>query len=173
VLARIEAETRGPGLRALYVSAWARRPLLVPSLLPATLLLGLMLGAALLLDPDVEELPPVAAVTVGEWNTAPVSTPGPLLPMAAVVLRRLQVGRLGEREVLDHMVEGSLFVETIVGTDGNVSAVNVLAGNQELGAPLRDALWQERFAPTRYRGRLVEVSIYRLISRMEVRAPLT
>lgn len=173
VLARIEAETRGPGLRALYVTAWARRPLLLPSLVPAVLLLGALLGTALLLDPAAEELPPVAAVTVGEWNTTPVPAPGPPLPVAAVALRRLHWGALGEREVLDHMVEGSLFVETVVGTDGNVSAVHVLAGNQELAAPLRDALWQERFAPTRYRGRLVEVSVYRLISRMEVRAPLT
>lgn len=173
VLGRIEAETRGPGLRALYVTAWARRPLLLPSLVPAVLLLGALVGTALVLDPAAEELPPVAAVTVGEWNTTPAPAPGPPLPVAAVSLRRLASGALGEREVLDHMVEGSLFVETRVGTDGNVSAVHVLAGNQELAAPLRDALWQERFAPTRYRGRLVEVSVYRLISRMEVRAPVT
>lgn len=175
VLSRVEAETRGPGLRALYRSSWAERPLILPSLVPAALLLCLTLGLALRLDAPVavdEPLPPVPPRMLGDWNTAPVR-PAPLVHTAKVGLPRMREGGLGGQDVLDGMVEGSLFLETVVGSDGNVSEVTVLDGNQELGTPLREALWRERFEPVRYRGRPASVSVYRLISRMEVRAPLT
>ena len=41
------------------------------------------------------------------------------------------------------------------------------------GGALIAALRQQRFEPTRYRGRFVAVSVYRLISRLEVRSPRT
>lgn len=175
VLSRVEAETRGPSLRALYRSSWAARPLILPSLVPAALLLSLTLGLVLRLDgPAIsdEPLPPVPAQMLGDWNTAPAG-PAPLVHTAKVGLPRMREGGLGGQDVLDGMVEGSLFLETVVGSDGNVSEVTVLDGNQELGTPLREALWRERFEPVRYRGRPASVSVYRLISRMEVRAPLT
>jgi Putative zinc-finger len=173
VLSRIEAENyRGLGLRSLYRSSWAARPLLLPSLVPAVGLLCAALSAAWLMGNTSAELPAVASMTVGEWNTAPAMS-SPLMGASTVGLpRRRDDGQSG-REALDHMVAGSLFVETVVATDGTVSEVNVLDGNQELGTPLRDALWAERFEPTRYRGRPVAVSVYRLFSRMDVRAPVT
>ena len=48
------------------------------------------------------------------------------------------------------------------------SAVTVLGGDSELARPVVDALRRERYEPARFRGRPVAVSIYRLISRMEV-----
>ena len=174
VLGRVEAETRGPGLRALYRSSWSARPLILPSLVPAALLLGLTLSVALRLDaPAVadEPLPPVPAQMLGDWNTAP-ARPAPLVHTAKVGLPRAREGVLPE-DVLDQMVEGSLFLETVVGSDGNVSEMTVLGGNQELASPLREALWRERYEPVRYRGRPASVNVYRLISHLEVRAPLT
>jgi hypothetical protein len=173
VLSRIEAENyRGLGLRSLYRSPWAARPLLLPSLVPALAMVCVTLGAALFMGSAPAELPPVATMTLGEWNTAPAVS-DPLMGASTVGLPRRRDGGLGEPEVLDHMVAGSLFVETVVATDGSVSEINVLDGNQELGMPLRDALWAERFEPMRYRGRPVAVSVYRLFSRMDVRAPTT
>ena len=52
-----------------------------------------------------------------------------------------------------------------------VSAVTLLDGDSRQARPLLDALRRERFEPGRFRGRPVAVSVYRLISRMEVRAP--
>ena len=54
--------------------------------------------------------------------------------------------------------------------DGTVAGVTVLQGDPRRGA-LLEALRQQRFEPVRYRGRPVAVSVYRLISRMEVRSP--
>ena len=58
--------------------------------------------------------------------------------------------------------------------DGSVAGVTVLGGATPLTEePLLEALRQQRFEPVRYRGRPVAVSVYRLISRMEVRSPRT
>jgi hypothetical protein len=69
--------------------------------------------------------------------------------------------------------EGTLFVETVVARDGTVAGVTVLDGDREGAGAIVDALLQQRFEPVRYRGRPVAVSVYRLISRMEVRSPVT
>ncbi len=175
VLGRVEAETRGPGLRALYRSSWSARPLFLPSLVPAAVLLGLTLSLALRLDAPMvadEPLPPVPAQMLGDWNTAP-ARPAPRVHTPKVGLPRALQGSVREQDLLDNLVEGSLFLETVVGSDGNVSDITVLDGNQELATPLREALWRERYEPVRYRGRPASVNVYRLISRMEVRAPLT
>jgi hypothetical protein len=54
-----------------------------------------------------------------------------------------------------------------------VAGVTVLQGDEAGEQALIDALRQQRFEPVRYRGRFVAVSVYRLISRMEVRSPRT
>ena len=59
-------------------------------------------------------------------------------------------------------------VGAVVARDGSVSAVTVIGGDSELARPVVDALRRERYEPARFRGRPVAVSIYRLISRMEV-----
>ena len=56
----------------------------------------------------------------------------------------------------------------MVASDGSVSAVTVLGGDSELARPVVAALRRGRYEPARFRGRPVAVSIYRLISRMEV-----
>ncbi len=143
--------------------------------MPAAVLLGLTLSLALRLDAPMvadEPLPPVPAQMLGDWNTAP-ARPAPLVHTAKVGLPRALQGSVREQDLLDNLVEGSLFRETVVGSDGNVSDITVLDGNQELATPLREALWRERYEPVRYRGRPASVNVYRLISRMEVRAPLT
>ena len=76
-------------------------------------------------------------------------------------------------EVLAGQGEGSLFLETVVARDGSVAGVTLLEGDAGLEQPLIEALRQQRFEPVRYRGRRVAVSVYRLISRMEVRSPRT
>jgi hypothetical protein len=76
-------------------------------------------------------------------------------------------------QVLAEMGEGTLFLETVVARDGSVSAVNLLDGNFRQAAPVLEALRRERFLPGRFNGRPVAVSVYRLISSMDVRPPLT
>jgi hypothetical protein len=71
------------------------------------------------------------------------------------------------------MEEGTLFLETVVARDGSVSAVNLLQGNSHQAGPVLEALRRERFWPGQYNGRPVAVSVYRLISRMDVRPPTT
>jgi len=60
-----------------------------------------------------------------------------------------------------------------VARDGSVSTVTLLGGDLAQAGPLLEALRRERFEPATFRGRPVAVSLYRLISRMDVRAPLT
>jgi len=69
--------------------------------------------------------------------------------------------------------QGTFFVETVVARDGSVAAVTLLDGDRSQAGALLDQLRSERFEPSLWRGRPVAVSVYRLISRMEVRAPLT
>ena len=67
--------------------------------------------------------------------------------------------------------EGTFFLETVVARDGSVSAVTLLTGDSVQARPIVDALRRERFEPARFQGRPVAVSVYRLISRLEVRPP--
>ena len=48
--------------------------------------------------------------------------------------------------------------------------MTVLQGDADGEGALLEALRQQRYEPVRYRGRPVAVSVYRLISRMEVRS---
>ena len=76
-------------------------------------------------------------------------------------------------EVLAELSDGTFFLVTVVARDGTVSDVKLLEGDAASAQPLMDALRRQRFEPARYQGRPVAVSLYRLISRMDVRAPLT
>ena len=177
VLARLEVESRGPGLALLYRPMSAARPLMLPSLFPAALLFVMVISAALALSHDPGPLPAVATRTLPpppQW-VQPVPSWGtetnPLVPSAEVRTPRARA--MFPADVLTDMDEGTLFVETVVARDGSVSTVTLLEGDRAQAGPLLEALRRERFEPVRFRGRPVAVSVYRLISRMDVRAPIT
>ena len=168
VLTRLEVETRGPGLGMLLRRFGAARPFIMPSLVPAALVLVTVLAAALALDSG-----PRAGLPAGiaSWGTVPAlgTESNPLFPSAGVGLPRERGGDVLAADALMAAAgEDSLFVETVVARDGTVSTVTVLRGDAEQAGPLLDALRRQRFEPTRYRGRPVAVSVYRLISRMDV-----
>jgi len=160
---------RRPGLALLFRTVFATRPHIVPSLLTAASILLLAIGAILAFDtgplPEVKSASP--------WNVAPVSgTEGnPLFPSAEVGLPQQRAALAPE--VLSKEGEDSVFLETVVARDGSVAGVTVLQGDASVEQALIAALRQQRFEPTRYRGRFVAVSVYRLISRLEVRSPRT
>lgn len=165
----MEAETRRPALAVLFRGFAAARPQMLPSLVPAGLLLVSVLAGVLALDsgplPEVHLAP-------GAWSAVPASgTEGnPLFPSADVALPRETAALELSPEVLAGRGEGSVFLETVVARDGTVAGVTVLQGNAEGEAALLEALRQQRYEPVRYRGRRVAVSVYRLISRMNVEA---
>jgi hypothetical protein len=175
VLDRLELERRGPGLALVFRRWGAARPLILPSLLPAALILMVVLGGALALDSvtDPGPLPEVAwrgAAETWEGKSAPSGSEGnPLFSSAGVTAPRARGTAFPDR-LLTEMAEGTLFVETVVARDGTVWAVTLLHGDSRQARPLLDALRQERFEPGRLRGRPVAVSVYRLISRMDVLA---
>jgi hypothetical protein len=169
VFDRLDMETRPPALAFLFRGFGAARPYMIPSLLPAALVVATVLSAAIALDsgplPEVHFAP-------GAWHATPASgTEGnPLFPSSEVQLPR-EASALGvSPEMLAGRGEGTLFFETIVARDGSVADVTVLQGNAEGEDALVAALRQQRYEPVRYRGRPVAVSVYRLISRMNVEA---
>ena len=165
----LAAGERRPGLALLFRGFAAARPHILPSLLTAAAILLLALTGILALDTG--PLPEVHHVAA--WDAEPASgTEGnPLFPSAEVRLPQQRASLAAE--VLTKEGEASLFLETVVARDGSVAGVTVLQGDGEGEQALLDALRQQRFEPVRYRGRLVAVSVYRLISRMEVRSPRT
>jgi hypothetical protein len=169
VLTRLEVETRGPGLGLLLRRFGAARPFIMPSLVPAALVLLTVLAATLALDSG-----PRLSGRLASWGVVPAlgTENNPRFPSAEVGLpREREGGALAPDVLLGAAGEDSLFLETVVARDGTVSTVTVLQGNAERAAPLLDALRQQRFEPTRYRGRPVAVSVYRLISSMDVSLP--
>jgi len=177
VLTRLEVESRGPGLALLYRPMWADRPLMLPSLFPAALLFLIVISGALALSSDPGPLPPVVTRTLPsppQW-VPPVPSWGtevnPLMPSAEVTAPRLRAAF--PADALAEMDEGTVFVQTVVARDGSVSTVTLLEGDRALAEPLLQALRLQRFEPGRFRGQPVAVSVYRLISRMDVRAPIT
>ena len=177
VLTRLEVESRGPGLALLYRPMWAARPFMLPSLFPAACLLIVVISAALALSGDPGPLPPVVTRTLPPppaW-VAPVPSWGtewlPLVASDEVSAPRSRAEF--PADVLADMQEGSVFIQTVVARDGSVATVTLLDGDGAHAGPLLEALRRERYEPGRFRGRPVAVSVYRLISRMEVRAPLT
>ena len=166
----IEAEERRPALAVLFRGFAAARPFMLPSLAPAALVLVGVLAGVLALDPG--PLPEVH-LAPGAWSAVPASgTEGnPLFPSDGIDLPREMAALDLSPEVLAGQGEGSVFVETVVARDGSVAGVTVLQGDADGEAPLLEALRQQRYTPVRYRGRPVAVSVYHLISRMEVRSP--
>ena len=168
----LEAEARRPALAFLFRGFAAARPLMLPSLVPAALVLVSVLAGVLALDsgplPEVHLAP-------GAWGAVPASgTEGnPLFPSRGVDVPRETAALDLSPEVLAGSGRGSIFVETVVARDGSVAGVTVLQGDPANEEPLIEALRQQRYEPVRYRGRLVAVSVYRLFSRMEVRSPRT
>jgi hypothetical protein len=170
---RLELEAGGPALALLLRRGLgAARPFMLPSLVPAALVLVTVLAAAFALDSGARGPLPQAS---GDWRSAAPSgtEANPLFPSTGVQLpsERRNGGLLPD--VLAVTGEGTLFVETVVARDGTVAGVTVLDGDREGAGAIVDALLQQRFEPVRYRGRPVAVSVYRLISRMEVRSPVT
>jgi hypothetical protein len=176
VLDRLELESRGPGLALLFRSALAARPLILPSLVPAALVLVTVLAAALALDRESRPHERIAMGAGAPWDRRlPASgTEGnPLLLSAGVSLPRVRSGIGLTPAAVADLGESNLFVETVVARDGSVSLVRLLDGDSQRAEPLLDLLRRERFEPGRYRGRPVAVSLYRLISSLEVRPPST
>jgi hypothetical protein len=173
VLTGLEVETRGPGLGFLFRRFGAARPFMVPSLVPAALVLLTVLAAAMALDSGGNPRPgrggegwPVLSASGTESN--------PLFPSAEVGLpHQNEGGHLAADAFLAGPGEGALFVETVVARDGTVAQVTVLHGDAAGSEPLLDALRRQTFEPVWYRGRPVAVSVYRLISRHEVLAAPT
>jgi len=163
VMARLEMERRDPGLSWLFRRGWAGRPLLVQSVLAGAIVCGLGLGAALVLD----AVPSLLKGHGWAW----LGAPEPLPPVADVSVPRLRDAALADDFVPPH--EDSLFFETRVLQDGRVGEVTLLDGRIADAAPLINALRRERFEPARYKGRPVAARVYRLISRLDVRAPKT
>jgi hypothetical protein len=160
---------RRPGLALVFRGFAAARPHILPSLLTAASILVLALAVILALDSG--PLPEVRTAT--SWDHPPLSgTEGnPLFPSAEI--RLPQQRQALTPEALAREGENSVFLETVVARDGSVAGVTVLQGDEAGEQALIDALRQQRFEPVRYRGRFVAVSVYRLISRMEVRSPRT
>jgi hypothetical protein len=139
---------------------------MLPSLVPAGLVLVTVLAGVLALDskplPEVHFAP-------GAWGAVPASGTerNPLFPSADVALPSETAALDLSPDVLAGRGEGSLFVETVVARDGTVAGVTVLQGSAE--EALRQALRKQRYEPVRYHGRRVAVSVYRLISRVTSR----
>jgi hypothetical protein len=166
-------ERRQPGLSLLFRPFGAARPLMLPSLVPAALVLVCVLSGALVLDRVPQPLPTVSlAPSAPSWADVlpPSGTEGnPLFAMSEVSPPRVRSGDAVPSYLLDrNRAQGTVFIETVVARDGSVSAVTVIGGDSEMARPVVDALRRERYEPARFRGRPVAVSIYRLFSRMDV-----
>jgi hypothetical protein len=173
VLDLIEAERRGPGL-LVFRTFRAARPLILPSLVPAVFVLVTVLSGAVLLDGGRERAAFGFVGGTAEVGSADSGTESnPLFPSSDVGLPRARGSRVLGVAMDGTSGEGSFFLETVIARDGTVSAVTLLEGDSRQARPIVDALRRERFEPVRLHGRRVAVSVYRLISRLEVRAPLT
>jgi Putative zinc-finger len=175
VLDRLETDRLPPGL-AVFRTFLAARPLILPSLVPAVFLLVTVLSGAILLDGARQRASFSFAgggletrIGVGDSGTES----NPLFPSSDVRLPQVRGTRVLGTAMGDEGGEGSLFLETVIARDGTVSAVTLLHGDTSRARPIVDALRRERFEPVWLHGRRVAVSVYRLISRLEVRPPLT
>lgn len=176
---RIDMENRKPGLATLFRPRGAARPFMLPSLVPAAMVVVSVIASAVFLDRP-EPLPPVVQQRqIEAWTQPPSPVPDwgterhPLFAYGDVSTPRARAGNVVPAYLLEPTGEGTIFLETVVARDGSVSAVHLIGGDFAEAAPLLEALRKERFEPGRFRGRPVAVSVYRLISRMEVRAPIT
>jgi hypothetical protein len=160
---RLEIERRGPGLTLLLRPRSAIRPLILPSLVPAALVLVTVLAAAL----GLERAPAVGRVASSPGDWTGVALDEPLFSFTGVTVPQAR-----SRDLADLLQaekgEVDLFLETVVERDGRVSTVRLLGGDEERARPIVEALRKERFEPGRFKGRPVAVSVYRIISRLDV-----
>lgn len=171
VLNQLEVEQRGPGLGMLLRGFSAARPLILPSLVPAALVLLTVLSAGLALKTDARRTLPAKLAT---WGFVPAlgTENNPRFPSAGVDLpRERDGGPLAAEDLVAAAGRDSLFLETVVARDGTVAEVTVLRGDAGGAGPLLDALRQQLYEPSRYRGRPVAMTVYRLISNEDVRVP--
>jgi hypothetical protein len=170
VFDRLEVETRGAGLALVLRPTWKARPLIFPSLLPAAAVLSVVLGIAFALDRDPVPLPAVATPGAESWGPTAASgtESNPLFPSTEVSAPRLRNAAAITVDLLEGLGDSPMFIELVVARDGTVSNVTLLEGDSRMAAPLLEALRRERFEPGRRHGRAVAVSLYRLISRLDV-----
>jgi hypothetical protein len=170
VLSRLEVENRGPGLALLFRPAWAARPLIFPSLVPAAMVVISVLAGVLALGREPRTVR-VVERSSARWDAhlAPLGTEAnPLFPSAEVTSPQMHPRAPSQEQMLAQLREGSLFFETVVARDGSVSTVRMLDGDEAQADAVMAALRSERFEPARFRGRNVAASVLRLISRVEV-----
>jgi hypothetical protein len=171
----LEVERRGPGLRMLFRPAWKARPLILPSLLPAALVFLLAIGGGLWVEQRMAR--PVPAVPSGPaWSARPApfgSERNPVLPTAGVLAPQPLPGGGAPAALPASGGEDAVLFEAVVARDGRVWSVFPLGGDDLVTEGLLRQLRAERFAPGRAAGRPVAVTIYRLFSRVEVRAGTT
>lgn len=171
---RLEVETRGAGLALILRPAWRARPLILPSLIPAAAVLVVVLGVAFALGRDAEPLPAVATRGAESWGpTGASGTESNPVFVSSEVSSPLVRTSVPVTDLMAAVGDEPLFVETVVARDGSVSMVTLLGGDSRQAGPLLEALRHERFEPGRRHGRPVAVSLYRLISRTDVHAPVT
>jgi hypothetical protein len=170
VLDRMEVESRGPGLALLFRSALGGRPFMVPSLLPASLVVLSTLSAIFMVgDHDMQALSASTTAAMGPFG----SDSNPSSPSGDVIPKNPNDNIFLDVELL-RLEEQTIFVETGVAKDGSVSWTRLLEGDQKTAAPILKELRLERCVPGRDGdGRPVAMRAFHLISAIEVRAPRT
>jgi len=176
VLDRLEVENRGPGLALLYRSTWAARPLMVPSFLPAALVLICTLSTVLMLGARDLRIYHESGQGHGlAWDFAHAAgtNADPLSPVAGVSSPQTASDIFVDYQ-LALMPEHSLFVEAVVARDGRVLGLFVLEGDSRRAAPILKEMRYQRYSPGLSEDGLpVAMRAYRLFDSVEVRAPLT
>jgi hypothetical protein len=171
VLDRLEVESRGPGLALLFRSAWNARPLFVPSILPAALVLVCTLSVVFSMGThDVRAGVARARLqnSVPVWGTEAY----PFWTAGSVQAPESETDIVFAQELIG-MSEQSFLITTLVNQDGKVSDVRLLEGDSKAAEPILAGLRQQRFRPGRVGDRAVSTRDIRLYTTLEVRAPLT
>ena len=180
VFDRLDMENRNPGLAALFRPLGSTRPLILPSLVTAMMVLVTVIAGALVLDRP-EPLPPVVQQRqIEAWTTLPSPVPDwgterhPLFAYGDVSTPRARAGHRRCRATCSsRRAKARCSWRRWSRATGPSPPSTSSAAIPTRRAPLLEALRKERYEPGRFRGRPVAVSVYRLISRMEVRAPIT
>jgi hypothetical protein len=157
VLDRLEVESRGPGLALLFRPALSARPLMVPSLLPAALVLVCTLSFVLsLVAHDMK-----STAQIRPWDATDTNASG---SGTDIFIDEQLIG----------LAEQDIFVVTVVDKNGRVSYVKLIEGDQKTAYPIMHEMTLQRYEPGRdLNGQPVVTPTFQLISAIEVRAPRT